>query len=155
MRHLALSLALTLVLSAPARAKETKTVILLETLSAAPIQCGGSADSKRVQQCLELSESQSDQLCSEVLVEMRLDPDCAGMVFATNFPDVKRYGKDADYINAVVTYFPITNDNEWWLNIVKINGKEGPPYMNGVASTAKEIAHKLCYIIHQEKITRR
>jgi hypothetical protein len=43
----------------------------------------------------------------------------------------------------------------WWLNIVRINGKNGPDYMGGKASNAKEIAHKLCYIIRQEKITRR
>jgi hypothetical protein len=42
-----------------------------------------------------------------------------------------------------------------WLNIVKINGKNGPDYMGGTASSAKEIAHKLCYIIDQEKLTRR
>ncbi len=92
---------------------------------------------------------------SNVIVEMRLDPDCAGMAFANNFNDVGSFGKDADYINAVVTYLPKTNENVWWLNIVTINGKQGPDYMSGKAANAKEIAHKLCYIIHQEKITRR
>jgi len=60
-----------------------------------------------------------------------------------------------DYINAAVTFFPTTNQSVWWLNIVRINGKEGPPYMSGIASNPKEIAHKLCYFIHQEKIARR
>lgn len=44
-------------------------------------------------------------------------------------------------------YIP-PNQRSWWLNIVKINGKHGPGYMGGKASSAKEIAHKLCYIIH-------
>ena len=54
-----------------------------------------------------------------------------------------------------MTYFPTTNEKVWWLNIVTINGKPGPDYMSGVALNEKEIAHKLCHIIHQEKITRR
>jgi hypothetical protein len=77
------------------------------------------------------------------------------MAFVNNFGDLATFGKEADYINATVTYFPATNEKVWWLNIVTINGKTGPDYMSGVASNAKEIAHKLCYIIHQEKITRR
>jgi hypothetical protein len=77
------------------------------------------------------------------------------MAFANNYRDVASFDKEADYINATVTYFPTTNENVWWLNILTINGKKGPDYMSGKASSAKELAHKLCYIIHQEKITRR
>jgi hypothetical protein len=87
---------------------------------------------------------------------MRLDLDCAGMAFANGFVEVGRFGAfdEIDYINATVTYIPPSQRN-WWLNIVKINGRNGPDYMGGTASSAKEIAHKLCYIIRQEKLTRR
>ena len=49
----------------------------------------------------------------------------------------------------------MAKEKEWWLNILTMNGNDGPDSMEGTASSAKEIAHKLCYIIHQEKITRR
>jgi hypothetical protein len=56
-------------------------------------------------------------------------------------------------------FFPraqaVAKEKEWWLTILIINGKPGPDSMNGKAANAKEIARKLCYIIHQEKITRR
>jgi len=156
---ISIALALNFLTFAPAQARETKTVILLESMGAAPIQCGGlgTLDSKRTQECMETSESESKDLRGEVFVEMRLDPNCAGMAFANNFTDVGSFGeyKEIDYINASVTYFPLTNERSWWLNILNINGKAGPDYMGGIASSAKEIAHKLCYIIHQEKITRR
>jgi hypothetical protein len=155
----ALSLSLLTPALVPAQAGETKTVILLETGEAIPLQSGAfskeDVNSKRVQQCMELSKSESKELRGEVFVEMRLDPDCAGMAFANNFIDVGSFGKEADYINATVGYFPTTNEKVWWLNIVTINGKKGPDYMGGKASSAKEIAHNLCYIIHQEKNTRR
>src|SRR5471030_2385036 len=98
----ALTITLSLTL-AHAQARDTKTVILLESEGAAPIQCGTS-DSKQTQQCLDNSKTVSEDLRSAVNVEMRLDPDCVGMAFAKNFIDVGSFGKDADYINASVTY---------------------------------------------------
>jgi hypothetical protein len=158
MKTKGLSTALTLALSlalAPAQARDTKTVILLETGEAAPIQCDGYP--KGIQQCLDISKARSDELRSAVNVEMRLDPDCSGMGIATSMGEMSNFGpyEQTDYINATVGYYPTTNQNGWWLNIVKINGKDGPDYMSGVGSTPKEIAHQLCHIIHQEKITRR
>jgi hypothetical protein len=154
---LSVALTLSLLTLAPAQARETKTVIVLESLGASEFQCDphGTSDAERLQQCLEVSESGSKDLRGEVFVEMSLDSDCAGMAFADNFIDLGNYGKGTDYINAVVTYLPATNENTWWLNIVTINGRTGPDHMDGKASNAKEIAHKLCYIIHQEKMTRR
>jgi len=149
----ALAITLSLVALA-AQARDTKTVILLEAGGMAPIQCEVTG-SKQIEECTKVSESESKELKGKVFVEMRLDPDCAGMAFANNFIDVGSFGKEADYINAVVTFYPTTNENWWWLNIVTINGKMGPDYMSGKASTPKEIAHQLCYIIHQEKVTRR
>ena len=151
----ALTLALSLALAqpTPAQAEDTKTVILLESDSAAPSQCETS-NAKQTQQCVDTWKLGSSTLQNNVLVEMRLDPDCEGMIFVNNLIDVGHFEKDADYINAVVTYMPKTNENVWWLNIVTINGKDGPDPMSGKAANAKEIAHKLCYIIHQEKITR-
>jgi hypothetical protein len=159
LKHAALALAFTILGLIPQcdGTKETKVVILLETGEAAPIQCDGYPKGK--QQCLDISKARSDELRSAVNVEMRIDPDCAGMGIATSMGEMSNFGSytngETDYINATVGYYPTTNQNGWWLNIVKINGKQGPDYMSGVASNAKEIAHKLCYIIHQEKITRR
>jgi hypothetical protein len=160
LKHFALSamLAFTCITFAPAQARETKTVILLEAGDAPPIFCDphGTLNAKQQKECEVASESGSKDLRGQVDVEMRLDPDCAGMAFATGFGDVGSFGKfeEIDYINASVMFIP-PNQRSWWLNIVKINGKNGPDYMGGTAANAKEIAHKLCYIIHQEKITRR
>jgi hypothetical protein len=156
-KHFSLSVALTIIFLTPAQAGETKTVILLEAQGAAPFQCDphGTLDAKRLKQCADASESGSKDLRGEVFVEMRLDPHCAGMAFADDFGHLGSYGKDYDYINAVLIYLPTTDEKMWWLNIITINGKPGPDYMGGKGSSAKEIAHKLCYIIHQEKLTRR
>lgn len=157
---LASALAFTLALSlAPAQARETKVVILLESDGVGSIQCGDAQgfDKQRVQRCVDLSKSESEDLHSRVLVQMKLDPDCAGMGITNTMGDMANFGPSdqRDYINAAVTYSPMTNENWWWLNIVKMNGKEVPGYMSGKASTPKEMAHQLCHIIHQEKITRR
>jgi hypothetical protein len=153
-----LSVALTLILLGPAQAGETKTVVLLETGGAVPIQCLQSPDEKSMQQCMALSEHKSRTLRSEVFVEMRLDPNCASMGFARGFSDLEtNFGplQENDFIKAWVMDLPATKEKEWWLTILIINGKPGPVSMNGKAANAKELAHKLCYIIHQEKITRR
>jgi hypothetical protein len=142
----------------PAQARETKTVILLEAGDAPPIFCDphGTMTAIQLKNCENASESGSKDLRGQVDVEMRLDPDCAGMAFANGFGEVGSFGSidEIDYINVSVMFIP-PDQRSWWLNIVKINGRNGPDYMGGKASSAKEIAHKLCYIIHQEKITRR
>jgi hypothetical protein len=157
-RHYSLSLALTLILLGPAQAGETKTMILLEIAGGTPIECLRSPDEKSMQQCMALSEHKSRTLRGEVFVEMRLDPNCAGMGLARDFSDLeKTFGplQENDFIKAWVIDLPATKEKEWWLTILIINGKPGPDSMNGKAANAKEIAHKLCYIIYQEKITRR
>lgn len=157
-KHFSLSLALTLIILDPAQAGETKTVILLEIGGGTPIQCLQSPDEKSMQQCLALSEHKSRTLRGEVFLEMRLDPNCAGMGLTRDVSDLeKSFGpmQENDFIKAWVLDLPATNEKEWWLAILIINGKPGPVSMNGKAPNAKELAHKLCYIIHQEKITRR
>ena len=157
-KHFSLSFALTLIVLAPAQAGEIKTVILLEIGGGTPIHCLRSPDEKSMQQCMALSEHKSRTLRGEVFVEMRLDPNCAGMGLARDFSDLeKTFGplQENDFIKAWVIDLPATKEKEWWLTILIINGKPGPDSMNGKAANAKELAHKLCYIIHQEKITRR
>ena len=107
---------------------------------------------------MALSEHKSRTLRGEVFLEMRLDPNCAGMGLARDFSDLEtNFGplQENDFIKAWVMDLPATKEKEWWLTILIINGKPGPVSMNGKAANAKELAHKLCYIIHQEKITRR
>jgi hypothetical protein len=158
LKHFSLSIAVTLIILDPAQAGETKTVILLEIAGGTPIQCLQSPDEKSMQQCMALSEHKSKTLRGEVFVEMKLDPNCAGMGLARDFSDLeKNFGplQEVDFIKAWVIDLPATKEKEWWLTILIINGKPGPDTMNGKAANAKEIAHKLCHIIHQEKITRR
>jgi hypothetical protein len=162
LKHFSLSVALTLSLLMPAlalaQAGEIKTVILLEIAGGTPIQCLRSPDEKSMQQCMALSEHKSRTLRGEVFVEMRLDPNCAGMSFARDSSESeKTFGplQENDFIKAWVIDLPATNEKEWWLAILIINGKPGTVSMNGKAANAKELAHKLCYIIHQEKLTRR
>src|SRR5947207_1140525 len=121
----ALTVALSIAL-APAQARDTKTVILLEVAEAIPIQCDYGAYAGRAEECVKLSKIKSENLYRAVNVEMRLDPDCSGMAFAKSFSDLGSFEKGSDYINASVTYLPPTNENTWWLNIVTINGKQGP-----------------------------
>jgi hypothetical protein len=158
LKHFSLSIAVTLIILDPAQAGETKTVILLEIAGGTPIQCLQSPDEKSMQQCMALSEHKSKTLRGEVFVEMKLDPNCAGMGLARDFSDLeKNFGplQEVDFIKAWVIDLLATKEKEWWLTILIINGKPGPDTMNGKAANAKEIAHKLCHIIHQEKITRR
>ena len=162
LKHFSLPIALTLSLlmrvPASAQAGETKTVILLEIGGAVPIECDPLGTySKSAQQCIALSESDAEKLRGQVFVEMRLDPNCAGMAFFSDYSDLKNYlpFDEIDYITVSVSYFPATNAKTWFMNILTMNGNDGPGSMGGAASSAKEIAHKLCYIIHQEKITRR
>jgi hypothetical protein len=155
---LSVALTFSLLILAPAQAGETKTVILLEIAGGTPIQCLQSPDEKSMQQCMALSEHKSKTLRGEVFVEMRLDPNCAGMGFARGFSDLETNFsplQENDFIEAWVMDLPATKEKEWWLTILIINGKLGPVSMNGKAANAKELAHKLCYIIHQEKFTRR
>jgi len=155
-KHFPLSVALTLVFPVPAQAGETKTVILLEIAGGTPIECLQSPDEKSMQQCMALSNHKSRTLRGEVFVEMSLDPNCAGMGLARDFSDLEtNFGplQESDFIKAWVIDLPATNEKEWWLAI--LNGKPGTVSMNGKAANAKELAHKLCYIIHQEKLTRR
>jgi hypothetical protein len=90
-----------------------------------------------------------------VIVEMRLDPNCPEMTFVDNLSDVKSFGKEADYIYASVDDYRKVNKQVLFLSIEHINGNEVVLSKNGLTSSTKEAAHKLCYIIHQEKITRR
>ena len=89
-KHFPLSVALTLIILDPAQAGEIKTVILLEIAGGTPIQCLRSPDEKSMQQCMALSEHKSRTLRGEVFVEMRLDPNCAGMGLARDFSDWKK-----------------------------------------------------------------
>jgi hypothetical protein len=158
-KRFALSIALTLIICAPVQAGETKTVILLDIGGGTPIHCLRSPVEKSIEQCVKASESKSKDLRSEVFVEMRLDPNCAGMGLPKDFSDLeKNFGplEEIDFIQAWVTYSPIANEQEWALSIIIINGTAGTgSIMRGKGSTAKELAHKLCYIVHQEKLTRR
>jgi hypothetical protein len=87
LKHFSLSIALTLIVLAPAQAGETKTVILLEIAGGTPIQCLRSPDEESMQQCMALSEHKSRTLRGEVFLEMTLDPNCAGMGLARDFSD--------------------------------------------------------------------
>src|ERR1700730_15457920 len=95
-KHFSSSVALarTCLTLAHAQARETKTVILLEAGDAPPIFCDphGTMTAIQLKNCEDASESGSKDLRGQVDVEMRLDPDCAGMAFANGFGEVGGFG---------------------------------------------------------------
>ena len=155
-KPLSLALVLSGICLAAAQAKETKVAIVLEYAMVPTKQCPKPAP-RRVEECVQGLRPASKELRSQVFVAMELDPDCAGMAILNSDQDSfdSETHQDTDVVFASVTYLPNTNKKMWSLRIIKINGRDGPPIMNGEADSAKETAHKLCHIIHQAKITRR